>query len=218
MAWRDAAQGNPCRGIERNHEEARERFFSQPELTAIGEALNRYSGIGADVVRLLLLTGARPAEAMKATWEEFDAEPGYWIKPSSHTKQRKVHRLPLNPPALELIDRLRKKRKGKFVFPSDKQPSKHLVGIWHCWEFVRKQTGIGKSARLYDLRHSFASSGAGIGLSLPVIGKLLGHVRASTTARYAHLASDVLVEATTKIGNVLADNGKHGAKVISIKN
>ena len=117
--WRNAAQGNPCKGIERNHEEGRERFFSQPELVAITDALAKYPGVAADCVRLIMLTGCRPAEAMTAEWEEFDKEPGYWIKPSAHTKQRKVHRLPLSPPAIELIDRLRKKRKGTWVFPGD---------------------------------------------------------------------------------------------------
>jgi len=110
--WRNAAQGNPCKGIERNHEEGRERFFSQAELAAITDALAEYPGVAADCARLIMLTGCRPAEALKASWDEFDKEPGYWIKPSAHTKQRKVHRLPLNPPAIELIDRLRKKRKG----------------------------------------------------------------------------------------------------------
>jgi integrase len=214
--WRSAAAGNPCKGIERNHEEARERFFSQAELVKIGDALNKYPGVAADCVRLVMLTGCRPGEAMQATWEEFDAEPGYWIKPSAHVKQRKTHRLPLNPPALELIGKLRKKRKGKWVFPGDK-PGEHLAALWHVWHFVRKQTGIGKSARAYDLRHTFASVGAGGGLSLPIIGKLLGHTQARTTQRYAHLADDPLREATEKIGAVIADNGKPGAEVVNIQ-
>lgn len=213
--WRNASLGNPCKGVERNHEEARERFFSQAELTAIGEALNKYSGVAADCVRLIMLTGCRPAEAMKATWEEFDAEPGYWVKPSAHTKQRKTHRLPLNPAAIEIIDRLRKKRSDKWVFPSDKKDG-HLTGIWHVWEHVRKETGI-NNARLYDLRHTFASVGAGGGLSLPIIGKLLGHSQARTTQRYAHLADDPLREATEKIGTVITGAGKPGAKIVPLK-
>jgi integrase len=214
--WRSAASGNPCKGIERNREEARERFFSQSELTAISDALNRYDGVAADCIRLVMLTGCRPGEAMQASWEEFDAEPGYWIKPSAHTKQRKPHRLPLNPPALELVDRLRKKRKGKWVFPGDK-PDEHLAALWHVWHFVRRQTGIGKSARAYDLRHTFASVGAGGGLSLPIIGKLLGHTQARTTQRYAHLADDPLREATAKVGAVITNTGKPGAKVVPLK-
>src|SRR6516164_5040159 len=31
LPWRNQAQGNPCKGIARNHEEGRERFFSQAE-------------------------------------------------------------------------------------------------------------------------------------------------------------------------------------------
>jgi integrase len=124
LPWRNAAQGNPCKGIQKNREEAKERFFSQSELTAISDALANYSGGAADCVRLIMMTGCRPAEAMKATWEEFDKEPGYWIKPSAHVKQRKVHKLPLSPAAIELIDRLRQKRNGKWVFPGDK-PGQH---------------------------------------------------------------------------------------------
>jgi integrase len=214
--WRNAVSGNPCKGIERNHEEARDRFFSQSELTAIGEALSKYPGVAADCVRLVMLTGCRPGEAMLATWEEFDAEPGYWVKPSAHVKQRKTHRLPLNPPAIELINRLRKHRKGKWVFPGDK-PGEHLAALWHVWHFVRRETGIGKTARLYDLRHTFASVGAGGGLSLPIIGKLLGHTQSRTTQRYAHLADDPLREATEKVGAVITNIGKTVAEIIGIK-
>jgi integrase len=84
LPWRNALQGNPCKRIKRNHEEGRERFFSQPELAAISDALAKYTGGAADAVRLIMLTGCRPDEAMKAQWEEFDKEPGYWIKPSAH--------------------------------------------------------------------------------------------------------------------------------------
>ena len=44
--------------------------------------------------------------------------------------------------------------------------------------------------RIHDLRHSFASRARLLGESLPMIGKLLGHERAQTTARYADLARD----------------------------
>jgi len=215
LPWRNASLGNPCKGIERNHEEAKERFFSQAELTAISDALARYRGGAADCVRLIMLTGCRPVEAMKASWEEFDKEPGYWIKPSAHVKQRKTHKLPLNPAAIELIDRLRRKRKGKWVFPGYK-PGEPLALLWRVWDFVRRETGLGKDARLYDLRHTFASVGAGGGLSLPIIGRLLGHTQSRTTQRYAHLADDPLREAADKIGRVITGKGK-GAAVVPLR-
>jgi integrase len=215
LPWRNAAQGNPCKGIRKNREDGKERFFSQSELTAISDALGQYSGGAADCVRLIMLTGCRPIETMKAQWEELDREPGYWIKPSANVKQRKTHKLPLSPGAIELVDRMRKKRKGKWVFPGDK-PGAHLTVLWRVWDFVRKRTGLGEDARLYDLRHTFASVGAGGGLSLPIIGRLLGHTQPRTTQRYAHLADDPLREAAEKITTVITGKGK-GAAVVPLR-
>jgi integrase len=197
--WRDAAMGNPCKGVARNPEEGRERFFSQTELAAIGDALATYRGEAGDAVRLIMLTGCRPSEALQAKWEEMDSEPGYWIKPSSRVKQRRQHKLPLNPAALELIERLRSDRRkaSPWLFHGD-VPGQPLKSLFRVWEHVRRRTGI--AGRPYDLRHSFASVGAAGGLSLLIIGKLLGHSRTATTAKYAHLADDALREATTRIG------------------
>jgi len=214
LPWRNAVLGNPCRGVERNPEEGRERFFSASELAAISDALTEYQGVAADAVRLIMLTGCRPAEAMQAEWSEFDNEPGYWIKPSAHTKQRKVHKLPLSPAAIELIERLRKRRHGKWVFPGDK--GEHLAALWHVWHFIRERTGLGKDARVYDLRHTFASVGAGGGLSLPIIGKLLGHTQSRTTQRYAHLAAEPLREAAEKITTVITGASKRRGNIIPI--
>jgi integrase len=211
LPWRNAVQGNPCKGVERNREEARERYFSKAELERIASALNEYPGVGADCIRLIMLTGCRPGEAMQAEWSEFDKEPGYWIKPSAHTKQRREHKLPLSPPAVELIGRLRKKRKGKFVFPGD-IAGQHLQTLSHVWGHVRDHAQLakdekGRAARPYDLRHTFASVAVGGGLNLPIIGKLLGHTQARTTQRYAHIADDPLKEAANKVGSTIAGNG-----------
>src|SRR5262249_17970423 len=152
-----------------------------------------------------------PAEARLAAWSQFDL-PGFWIKPSSHTKQRKIHRVPLNPAAQELIEGLRKPecKSADFVFPGPRSGTP-LPRPESCWETVRRTATVmlwagssnpkvaalvadltGKlgrqptvlecqalaeqrkvtlpvgvlDARLYDLRHSFASVGAAGGLSL----------------------------------------------------
>jgi len=73
--------------------------------------------------------------------------------------------------------------------------------------------------RLHDLRHSFASVGASGGLSLPMIGKLLGHTQAATTARYAHLAADPVKAANEAIGATIAaamKSGTESAKIIKL--
>jgi integrase len=215
--WRDQAQGNPCKYIEKNHEEEAGRLYSQAELAAISDALADYPGVAADCVRLVMLTGCRPQEAMLARWEQFDKEPGKWVKPSAHIKSEKKHELPLAAPALELIERLREKRSGPWVFPGDKQ-GLPLARLHHAWAHVRKHAGLGAECRLYDLRHSFAATGAGGGLSLPIIGRLLGHTQARTTQRYArHLADDPVKAAADKVAAVIAGAGRAGAKVVNLK-
>ena len=73
--WRTPGQGNPCKGVRRNHEEGRERFFSEAELNRISEALNAYPGAhAANMLKLMLLTGCRPCEASAATWNQIDFE------------------------------------------------------------------------------------------------------------------------------------------------
>ena len=54
------------------------------------------------------------------------------------------------------------------------------------------------------LRHSFASRALSLGESLPMIGKLLGHRKVQTTARYAHLARDSVKAAAERVSNSLA--------------
>ena len=72
--------------------------------------------------------------------------------------------------------------------------------------------------RLHDLRHSFASVGAGASLGLPLIGKLLGHSQAATTHRYAHLDADPLRRAANAIVATIAAamDGNRG-EILSIK-
>jgi integrase len=205
--WRDAMAGNPCRGVERSPEQGKERFFSPAELAAIGGALHEIGDTpGANCLRLLMLTGARPAEAMYATWTEF-ADPGLWVKPAASTKQRKLHRTPLSPAATELIERLRAQRHDgvERVFPFTGRPRGEIN---RTWASVRARAGLEEGARPYDLRHSYASVAAGGGLSLWVLGKLLGHTVSRTTERYAHLSGDVLAEAAAKIGAAIAGAGK----------
>ena len=155
---------------------------------------------------------------MLATFEQFDAQPGFWIKPSSHTKQRKEHRLPLAAPALQLIADIRTRRgevaAGDYVFPGQ-HAGQPLQQMRRCWDSVCKRAGL-TGVRIYDLRHTFAATGAGGGLSLPLIGRLLGHTQARTTQRYAHLADDPLREAADKIANAITKAGK-GGKIVRLR-
>ena len=101
-----------------------------------------------------------------------------------------------------------------YVFPGQRagQP---LQQLRTCWDAVCKHAGL-IDVRIYDLRHTFAATGAGGGLSLPLIGRLLGHTQHRTTMRYAHLADDPLREAADKIASAITKAGKD-SKVVKLR-
>jgi integrase len=79
-----------------------------------------------------------------------------------------------------------------------------LINIKDSWLAIRKAAGLA-DVRIHDLRHTFASLGVSAGMSLPLIGALLGHTSTQTTARYAHLASDPMIAAAGAIGIKIAE-------------
>jgi integrase len=86
--------------------------------------------------------------------------------------------------------------------PGD-DPDKPRADLKRPWAAIAKRAGL-DGVRIHDLRHTYASFGAGSGLGLPIIGKLLGHSQAATTHRYAHLDNDPLRRATNAIGEQIA--------------
>ena len=78
----------------------------------------------------------------------------------------------------------------------------HLTDLQKPWRRVRKAAGL-DDVRIHDLRHTFASEAVMEGESLPMVGRILGHTQAQTTARYAHLADDPLRKASERIASSL---------------
>ena len=205
---------NPAKGIERNQEDKRHRYLSPDELPRLTEALPTLQDQqAANIIRLLLLTGARRGEALSARWEDIDLGVGVWTKPGATTKQKTLHRVPLSAPARQLLSELRARAADDavYVFPAD-GANGHRAEIKKTWAACCKAAGL-QGVRVHDLRHSFASYLASSGQSLPIIGALLGHSQPATTARYAHLLDDPLRAATERAGAIIAPPKKKGADV-----
>jgi integrase len=215
MRW-DWRTDNPTRGIEWNHEEKRERYLAGDELGRLTSALTTHPDRqAANIIRLLLLTGARRGEVLSAKWEQFDLTAGIWTKPSAHTKQKKVHRTPLLAPARQLLSEIYADAEddAEFVFPGRSEEGRRTQ-IKKDWKAICKAAGL-KDVRIHDLRHSYASILVSSGLSLPIIGALLGHTQPQTTARYAHLFDDPLRAATERVGAIVT--GRPAAEVVPLK-
>jgi integrase len=169
---------NPCRSIERNPEPKRNRYLNEGEIERVMQALHdEEDQEGANIIRLLLLTGARSAEVLKMEWGQLDLDAGVWTKPHTLTKTAEEHRVPLGDEAVALLHALRHEapQKARYVFGIF-QPRK---GFRHAWDRVRVAAGV-PDVRPHDLRHSYASLLVNQGVTLPVIGALLGHKTPAT--------------------------------------
>lgn len=187
---------NPAKGIEKFHEEKRHRWLSNEELKKLTKALDEHPNqIAANAIRLQLLTGARIGEVLSAKWADFNLERGVWIKPSHHTKQKRTEHLPLSGAAKELLILHREATdlESDFVFPG-RLAGKPIVDLKRFWRSVMASAGI-DNYRIHDNRHTHASQLVSSGMSLAIVGRLLGHTNPMTTQRYAHLADDPLREA-----------------------
>lgn len=195
---------NPCKGVERKREEPRRRYLKADELARLTTALAEYPDQEmANIFRLLLLTGARRGEVLSAKWEQFhdlgSPDKAVWIKPAASTKQKAEHHIPLSAPARQLVASL--PNDSEWLFPG--RSGQRRTNLHHAWKVICKAAGI-TNLRVHDLRHSYASTLVSAGLSLPVIGALLGHSQPQTTHRYAHLFDDPLRKATERAGKRLA--------------
>jgi integrase len=217
---------NPVRGIPKFHEDRREIWLSVEQLHEFSKALDNYPNQdSADALRLLLLTGSREQEVLKAEWPQFDLKRGTWEKPSHATKEKKTEHVPLNEEALQLL-RSMKKKSGRTspLFPGKKGNARTTVrrpwlqackaaGLVAVYSVKGKRCTLTRyrpTVRLHDLRHTFASHLVSSGVSLQKVGQLLGHTQAATTQRYAHLQDEVLRDATNVFGKIFKAAGKTG--------
>jgi integrase len=205
-AWEMRPDGsNPCRHVEKYPEQARERYLNADELKRLGEALEL--GLAAQTetpymvaaIRLLLMTGARLSEILGARWEWVDWDQRVIRLPDSKTGAKLIY---LSSAAIEILEnlcQLPKASENPYIIVGA-LAGKPLSDLRHPWLRVRERAGL-DDVRLHDLRHTAASIGVTVGMSLPVIGRLLGHTQAQTTQRYAHVAIDPALAAADRISN-----------------
>ena len=216
--WRPEGT-NPCRHVERYKEESRERYLSDNELQRLGDALTEIETTSATsphtiaAIRLLVLTGCRSAEILSLRWQDVDFEHRSLHLADSKTGQRTVM---LNTVALSVLADLEHIDGNPHVIPGAK-PGSHLRSLQAVWNRVRDLAKL-DDVRIHDLRHTYASVGVNAGQNLPVIGRLLGHTKVTTTQRYAHLSDDPARDATEQIGATIAASmdGKSRAVVVGI--
>ena len=207
-AWGWRPQGaHPCRSVRKYATRYHERFLSREEYRRIGRVLREAEGKGSPwgpsvaAIRLIMLTGCRCQEIATLQWDDVDRSGGYLRLRETKTGLRMI---PLTPSALQVLDGIERVPGNPWVFVGLK-PQSHVSRIRSQWQRLRAQAGL-EDVRLHDLRHSYASRALDLGESLSVIGKLLGHAKVETTARYAHLAQGTEKIAAARVAGSIEAN------------
>jgi integrase len=191
---------NPAKRIKMYRQGVRERFLSEEEIGKAADAIAHAEKTGkigehaAAGLRLALFTGARSGEITAAQWSHVD-----WPRKQIRlpdTKLNEPRTIHLSDAAIEILKGL--PRIGGFII-AGRYKDEPFQNLTRAWIIARAFGGL-QDVRLHDLRHSYASLAAGRGVSLQMIGKLLGHKVAATTMRYAHLARDAAASVNDEIG------------------
>ena len=201
--WELVPQGrNPCKAVSHYREQSRERFLTPEEYRNVGAALRDAEAEGSmwppaiAAIRLVVLTGCRKSEILTLRWDDVDRTTGELRLRDAKRGPRMV---PLTTPVLKVLDGIEPIEGNPWVIPSRK-PGLCLPDLTYYWHRIQARAGL-EGVRVHDLRHSYASRALALGESLTMIGRLLGHSKVGTTARYAHLVHDAEKAAAARTGD-----------------
>ncbi|MGA2082966.1 MAG: integrase family protein [Holophaga sp.] len=214
---------NPVSVIKRRTSEIkRMRRLTDMELKALGAVLqtSKESSTLILALRLALLAGMRKGEVEALRWEWIDLDAGEArIPPDFHKTGRKTGKVRVVHLCSALVADLKATVPTlgcPYVVPGrprkDKDGNKYwekTTALQGLWARIRDSAGLaieGKSTEedpgLHDLRRTFASVGADLGLR-GFVGELLGHAEATVTDIYTRTAAERLHQAAEDIGSRL---------------
>jgi integrase len=203
---------SPLRHVEKLFADGRQRVITPDEFRSL--LRHCFDAVFRQVLLAIRLTGARPGELRKLTWEMVDFDNHIWVirkhKTSRTAKEGRPRIVPM-PPIVERLLRWRLRKYGhqsRFVFLNSAGKPWTKDALVQRMESVRRRAGIvpnedGETLVLYSARHSYATTAIASKVTDRRLADLLGHTTTRTTQRYIHLAHSDLhkaaLEATSSI-------------------
>ncbi|MDP2954047.1 MAG: site-specific integrase, partial [Chloroflexota bacterium] len=192
---------NPAMRVKRYRERSRDRWLRTEEVARLMESVAKEKDpYVTAAIPLLLLTGLRKGELLGAKWADVDLKRGEIRLPMTKTGEAQVRIL--IEPAVKILRTLPRMQESPYVFPRAADPAKPRDDIKKPWDRIRKRAGLAEVS-LHDLRRTAGSVMAQHGISLEVIGKVLGHSHPSVTKLYARLSSQNEREALNTVADAL---------------
>lgn len=202
---------NPAAGTKMFKENnQRQRFLSPEEIGKVYAAMeNEVNKTAVAALKLLLLTGTRRQEALRAKWSDVDLAAGHWFLPD--TKSGKGRYVGLSDDAKALLITQPSRGNSPWVFPG-RDEGKPLQNPRKALSRILAAAGV-DALRIHDLRHTHASLAVNAGASLYEVQNLLGHSSSQVTQRYAHLNASGLRKVSQSVAGVISAAVEQAQKI-----
>lgn len=186
-------------------------FPTVSELSAFMRAAEQEPSLPASrALMLLVLTGARLGEALKAEWKHIDLTTGIWRLPIQ--KSGKPGVIHLSDAAKSVIEDMQEVRCNQYLFPG-------LGGIGHLARPIRAFARICERAgllteqsrlrfRIHDLRHGWCSAAVFAGVPLEIVSHGARHSSPVITRVYSHPHQEALRAANDEVARLVS--GRQG--------
>lgn len=169
---------SPCSTMQTIKRQSRDRVLTATELAAVYKIAANMDYPSGTIVQLCILTGLRRSEVAWLRREYFSQ--GSISLPASFTKNKREHVLPLGALAASVIGTV--PINDDFLFPAQRGN-----GVFGGWSKLKRELDAalvraGHTVApwtLHDLRRTFASGMASLGVRLEVVEKLLNHISGS---------------------------------------
>jgi integrase len=190
-----ARHNNPALEIKRMRVRAKKLTLPTKEQFAkfaeeLAKAGGRFSQHCADFVSFLAFTGMRKGEAATVTWKDVNTAKGYITVRGdaiTGTKNWEVRRVPITPPAKDLLAKMREKREKE----KDEEKVLKVQEAQKAMDRAAKKVGMERITH-HDLRHFFATICIESGVDVPTVSRWLGHKDGGALAMktYGHLRDE----------------------------
>lgn len=164
-------------------EKARERVLTDDEIRAVWKALESERPKVRAIFQLLFLTAQRKGEVSRMAADQIDESSAVWTIPAANSKNGRAHRVPLSPPALEIVRNHYASEDAQnwlFVAGHSNGP---IVRLEKVMARIKKRSRV--HFQPHDIRRTVASKMTGdLRVTRFVIERLLNHTDHSVTAVY----------------------------------
>jgi len=171
---RGIIEANPCALVKPpTAETPRDRVLSDVELAAVWRASDGLDPPYGAFVKLLILTGQRRTEVAGVTWQEIDLDAKVWALPAARAKNNREHTVPLSDAAIDIIRALPRIAESSFVFTlSGRRPI-------CAYQLIKNRVDALMPPiphwTFHDLRRTFATGCARLGIGVHVVEAALNH-------------------------------------------